>query len=166
MEFEQYLIDKGANINQKRVRFDNKPLIFKLPWKKYDILLPFYIKNKVNLEATDNDGNTLLIYTIKSRMPNLYIKAILNEKVNIEIKDYRATRNPDNSDDFMLTISMNLINNLGDRNNLFHKELDYYKEDYRKLSINLSSCKKLSEMTIRYIARKVAQCRFNSLGRI
>lgn len=55
----------------------------------------------------------------------------------LEIKDYRATRNPDNNDDFMLTISMNLINNLGDRNNFIHKELDYYKENKKKLDKNL-----------------------------
>jgi len=55
----------------------------------------------------------------------------------LEIKDYRETRNPDNSDDFMLTISMNLVSNLGDRNNFIHKELDYYKANKRKIDKNL-----------------------------
>ncbi|NOU60810.1 hypothetical protein [Marinifilum caeruleilacunae] len=55
----------------------------------------------------------------------------------LEIKNYRETRNSDSSDDFMLTISMNLIRNLGDRNNFIHKELDYYKENNKKLDKNL-----------------------------
>jgi hypothetical protein len=55
----------------------------------------------------------------------------------LEIKDYRETRNPENNYDFMLTISMNLLNNLGDRNNFIHKELDDYKEKKKKLDKNL-----------------------------
>jgi hypothetical protein len=55
----------------------------------------------------------------------------------LEIKDYRKTRNPDNNDDFMLNISMNLLNNLGDRNNFIHKELDNYKANKKKLDKHL-----------------------------
>lgn len=55
----------------------------------------------------------------------------------LEIKKYRETRNPKNEDDFMLTITSNLLNNLGDRNNFIHKELDYYKENKKKLDTNL-----------------------------
>ena len=47
----------------------------------------------------------------------------------LEIKKYRETRNPYNENDFMLAITSNLLNNLGDRNNFIHKELDYYKEN-------------------------------------
>lgn len=55
----------------------------------------------------------------------------------LQLKDYRETRNPDNNDDFMLTCIMNLLNNLGDRNNFIHKELDYYKLNKKKLDTNL-----------------------------
>jgi hypothetical protein len=37
----------------------------------------------------------------------------------------------------MLNISMNLINNLGDRNNFIHKELEYYKVNKKKIDKNL-----------------------------
>ena len=62
--------------------------------------------------------------------------AKITKKV-LEIKKYRETRNPKNEDDFMLTITSNLLNNLGDRNNFIHKELDYYKENKKKLDTNL-----------------------------
>ena len=52
----------------------------------------------------------------------------------IQIKDFRGTRNPENNDDFMLTITSNLLNNLGDRNNFIHKQLELYKSN--KLSID------------------------------
>lgn len=59
-----------------------------------------------------------------------------NKKM-LEIKNYRETRNPDNRDDFMLTISTNLMINLTDRNNFIHKELDYYKANKKKVDKNI-----------------------------
>ena len=55
----------------------------------------------------------------------------------IQIKDFRDTRNPINNEDFMLTISTNLIENLSDRNNFIHKELKYYKENNKTVDKNL-----------------------------
>lgn len=54
-----------------------------------------------------------------------------------EIKDYRKTRNPENDNDFMITILMNLLNNLNDRNNFIHKELQDYKHNKKKIDKRL-----------------------------
>ena len=55
----------------------------------------------------------------------------------IEIKEYRETRNENLDNDFMLTITSNLLNNLGDRNNFIHNQLDQYKSEKKELDKNL-----------------------------
>lgn len=55
----------------------------------------------------------------------------------LEIKKYRETRNVSTDNDFMLTITSNLLNNLGDRNNFIHYELDLYRTQKKKLDNNL-----------------------------
>ncbi|MCD8418847.1 hypothetical protein J2Q11_14010 [Tenacibaculum finnmarkense genomovar finnmarkense] len=54
-----------------------------------------------------------------------------------EIKQYRESRNDVKDNDFMQTITMNLITNLADRNNFIHKQLDDYKSESKKLDNNL-----------------------------
>lgn len=55
-----------------------------------------------------------------------------------EIKDYQSTRNSNKcQDDFMITITTNLLTNLANRNNFIHKELNFYKSQKKKLDINL-----------------------------
>ncbi|HRP32774.1 MAG TPA: hypothetical protein PKV73_12825 [Agriterribacter sp.] len=55
----------------------------------------------------------------------------------IEIKEYRDTRNASLGSDFMLTITTNLLNNLGDRNNFIHGQLDLYKAENKQVDKNL-----------------------------
>lgn len=54
-----------------------------------------------------------------------------------ELKEYRETRNISPDSDFMLTITFNLLNNLGDRNNFIHKELNLYKKEQKAPDKNL-----------------------------
>lgn len=54
----------------------------------------------------------------------------------IEIKESRETRNENLNNDFMLTITSNLLNNLCDRNNFIHSQLDQYKSDNKELDRN------------------------------
>ena len=37
----------------------------------------------------------------------------------IELKEYRETRNKNRDNDFLLTITSNLLNNLSERNNIY-----------------------------------------------
>lgn len=55
----------------------------------------------------------------------------------IELKEYRESRKETEDNDFMLTITMNLISNLGDRNNFIHQQLNEYKNQKKKLDKNL-----------------------------
>lgn len=55
----------------------------------------------------------------------------------IEIKEYRDTRKENLDNDFMLTITCNILNNLGDRNNFIHEQLDKYKSEKKELDKNL-----------------------------
>jgi hypothetical protein len=54
---------------------------------------------------------------------------VKNIKKHNEFKEYRESRDTSSDDDFMLTITSNLLNNLGDRNNFIHKQINKYKED-------------------------------------
>ncbi|WP_348811414.1 hypothetical protein [Flavobacterium maritimum] len=55
----------------------------------------------------------------------------------IEIKEYRETRNENLDNDFMLTITSNLLNNLSHRNNFIHSQLLRYKSEKKELDKNL-----------------------------
>lgn len=55
----------------------------------------------------------------------------------IEIKEYKETRKENPNNDFMLTITSNLLNNLGDRNNFIHGQLDQYTAEHKELDKNL-----------------------------
>lgn len=55
----------------------------------------------------------------------------------LEIKEYRETRNLEKSNDFMLTVLINLLKNICDRNNFIHKELQVYKQNKKKIDKNL-----------------------------
>lgn len=54
-----------------------------------------------------------------------------------EIKEYRETRNENFDNDFMVTITINLLTNLSDRNNFIHYQLDQYKSEKKELDKNL-----------------------------
>lgn len=62
--------------------------------------------------------------------------AKITTKLN-EIKEYRETRNENIDNDFIVTITVNLLNNLGDRNNFIHNQLDQYKSEKKELDKNL-----------------------------
>lgn len=55
----------------------------------------------------------------------------------IEIKEYRETRNDNLDNDFMVTITSNLLNNLGDRINFIHNQLEQYKSEKKELDKDL-----------------------------
>lgn len=55
----------------------------------------------------------------------------------IEIKEYRETRNDNLDNEFMVTITSNLLNNLSDRNNFIHNQLKQYKSEKKELDKNL-----------------------------
>lgn len=55
----------------------------------------------------------------------------------IEIKAYRETRNDNLDNDLMVTITSNLLNNLGYRNNFIHNQLEQYKSEKKEVDKNL-----------------------------
>jgi hypothetical protein len=52
----------------------------------------------------------------------------------IELKEYQETRGENTENDFLLTITGNLLENLGYRINIFHEKLDHYRS--KKIEID------------------------------
>lgn len=55
-----------------------------------------------------------------------------------EMKEHRQTRSNSDENDFMLTITFNLLRNLANRNNFIHSLVVKYQTEQRKLDTNLT----------------------------